>query len=388
MGLFYSNASFTLDNPINSDGEEFTMKKVLFALKNMHIGGVEKSLLSLLGTMSPNEYEVDILLLENSGGFLDQLPDWVNVIVYEPYASIKDAVNQPPLQVIRREMKMGNVSRATELLVGYSVSKLLGDTSYYYRLVFHGLPHLQKHYDVAVAYTSIIGYLSWLVMYHVSADRKIGWIHFDVSKLQMDYKLMLRLHRDMDRIFAVSQQAQEEFEKKFPVLAEKCELRYNVVDAVAIKKLAEEPVENIRKPGKLTIVTLGRLSAEKGQDIIPEAAEILRERGIRFCWYLIGDGKLREKILEDTHRRKLDDSVILLGTKKNPYPFLKQADMYVQTSVHEGYCITLAEALAMELPCVSTDFAGAREQLEGRENCKIVIRDARQLIAAIEKLLG
>lgn len=362
------------------------MRKILFALKNMNIGGVEKSLLSLLGTMSPKDYEVDVFLLENTGGFLDQLPDWVNVIVYEPYAAIREAVNQPPLQTIRKELQAGKVLRAAGLFGAYFTSKMMDDQSYYYRAVFRGLPDLQKHYDVAVAYTSIIGYLSWIVMHHISADKKIGWIHFDVSKLQMNFKLMLRLHREMDKIFIVSGQAKEEFEKMFPALAERCELRYNVCDAAAIKKLAEEPVENIRKPDKITIVTIGRLSAEKGQDIIPEVSEILREKGIRFCWYLIGDGKLRETLQEDIRNKELDDSIILLGTKKNPYPYLKQADLYVQTSVHEGYCITLAEALAMEIPCISTDFAGAREQLAGKKNCKVVDRNVQKLADAIEKI--
>lgn len=364
------------------------MKKVLFAVKNMNVGGVEKSLLSLLNTIDRSEYEVDLLLLEEYGGFMDAIPDWVNVIICKDYAAIKDEVNLPPVQVIKKHLHNGRFGRATKLMTAYAMTKATKDYRFYYKAVFSNVGRLPKHYDVAIAYTSIINYLTWFVDFHVDADEYIGWIHFDVSKIKPDGKMLLHLHRDMKKIYVVSQSALDAFTAMFPELKEKSELRYNVVDKKQILALAEEPAESIREPGVKTIVTLGRLTSEKGQDIVPEVAAKLKEAGVSFRWYLIGDGGLRKQIEEKTKELDVENEVILLGTKTNPYPYLKQADLYVQTSIHKGFCITLGEAKVFEMPIVSTEFAGAHEQLDKRQNCAVVERSEMALHNRILEMIG
>lgn len=364
------------------------MKKILFVVKNMNVGGVEKSLLSLLNTIDRKEYEVDVLLLEEYGGFMDAIPNWVNVIISKDYPLIKDEVNLPPLQVIKHYLKDCKIVRASKLLPAYILSKATGDYSFYYKAVFDGFQNLEKHYDIAVAYTSIINYLAWLVDYHVDADEYIGWVHFDVSKYPPDRTMLLNTHRQMKKIFIVSQSALDSFVQMFPELKEKCELRYNVVDRKQILRLSEERVECIKEPHVKTIVTLGRLTSEKGQDIVPEVAAKLKEAGVVFRWYLIGDGGLSKIIKEKSKALGVESEVILLGTKINPYPYLKQADLYVQTSIHEGYCITLAEAKVFGVPIVSTEFAGAHEQLDTREDCMVVARNANAIVDGVEKLLN
>lgn len=362
-------------------------KRVLFACKNMNIGGVEKSLLSLLNTLSPSEYDVDLLLLEDYGGFMEQIPSWVNVRFLNGYAAIRDEVNLPPAKVILHHLKKIHICRAFSLGIGYVLSKITGNTSHYFRAVFRKIPMLEDNYDVAISYTSIISYLTWYIVHHVKATYKVGWVHFDVSKLNYDSQFLELLHAPLDRIYIVSPQAYSSFVTAFPALKHKCEIKYNVIDAQMILELAKEPADYINSAGYSTIVTLGRLSPEKGQDIIPEIALRLKEHGVRFRWYLIGDGNLRGKLERDIQANHLEDEIILLGTKINPYPYLKQADLYVQTSIHEGFCITLAEAKAFDLPIVSTDCAGAHEQLDGRENCCVVERDVDALYQAISHTL-
>ena len=364
------------------------MKQILFAVKNMNIGGVEKSLLSLLNTIDRSEYAVDLLLLEDYGGFMDTIPNWVNVIICKDYASIKDEVNLPPVQVIKAHLQNGCIGRAAKLAAAYARTKLARDYSFYYKAVFSTVGRLPKHYDAAISYTSIISYLTWFVDYHVDADMYIGWIHFDVSKIALDEKMLLHLHQNMKKIYVVSQSAMDSFTEAFPELKEKCELRYNVIDKEQILALAEEPAETIREPGVKTIVTLGRLTSEKGQDIVPEVAAKLKEARIAFRWYLIGDGSLQNVIEEKALEYRVENEIVLLGTKANPYPYLKQADLYVQTSKHEGFCITLGEAKVFDLPIVSTDCAGAHEQLDGRGNCRVVKRNKEDLCAAIAETIG
>lgn len=237
----------------------------------MNIGGVEKSLLSLLNTIDREQYEVDLLLLEEYGGFMSEIPQWVNVIICKEYDTIKDAVNLPPLAVIKNHIQKKEFSKAGQLFWGYLLAKCTGHYKYYYQSVFRALPLLDKHYDVAIAYTSIIGYLTWLVNYHVNADQRVGWIHFDISKLAIDHRFMRFLHQDMERIYVVSQDALNAFTAEFPELKEKCELRYNVIDRDTILRLAEEPSECIREPG-INHYNLGPFICRKGTGHHPRSS--------------------------------------------------------------------------------------------------------------------
>ena len=364
------------------------MKKILFVSKNMDVGGVEKSLVSLLNSLYAKGYEIDLLLLENKGEFLKQIPSWVNVMTLAEYINIKHEVNDPPIKVIRRQIKQGHYISALFLLIAYGITKLFNNYKYYYKTVFKKVRKIDKEYDIAISYSSIINYISWFVCFHVRAKKKIGWIHFDIDKLNIDKKMLFYLHNKMDKIFVVSQEALNSFVKMFPQLENKCELRYNIIDTKTILEMSKEKVNDIYidKDEKM-IITLGRLTSEKGQDIIPDIALNLKEKGLKFKWYIIGDGNLKEQIFSRKCQLGLDDTIVLLGKRINPYPYLKQADIYVQTSIHEGFCITLAEAKVFGMPIISTKFAGAYEQLENRQDCKIVNRNLEEMTLAIEKLL-
>lgn len=366
--------------------EDSEMKKILFAVKNMNVGGVEKSLLSLLNTIDRSEYEVDLLLLEEYGGFMDAIPDWVNVLICKDYVDIQDEVNLPPIQVIKAHLQNHHIGRAAQLFLAYVMTKITKDTTHYYKAVFSTVDRLPKHYDIAVSYTSIISYLTWFVNNHVDADHYIGWIHFETDKIGFDSKFLLKLHQKMERIYVVSPSSLAIFTNLFPELKDKCEVRYNIVDREEILRLAEEPVESIRYEGSFTIVTTGRLTVQKNQAEIPEIVKKLAEKGYKLHWYLIGDGEIKKLIEENCRKYGVSEHIHFLGRKTNPYPYLKQADVYVQPSIYEGYCIALAEARVFDLPCVATSFSGSHEQLDGKENCFVVDLDNDEITNAIAEV--
>lgn len=359
------------------------MKKVLFVMKNMSVGGVEKSLLSLLDTLSPLEYEVDLLLLEDKGEFRNFIPSWVNVDILEDYQLIKSKVNENPKEVILSTLKRKEILDSVLLLIFYIISKIFKNFKYYYMIVFRNVKKREGKYDIAIAYSSLINYITWYVVFCVNAKKRIGWIHFDIEKINFDKRLFLYLHKKIDKIYVVSKQAYEVFCNAFPLLTEKAEIRYNIIDENCIRKLAEENIIKTNKENNLTIVTLGRLEIEKGQDIIPEIANSLRQKNIKFKWYIVGDGSLRTSIKNNIIKYGLTQEIELVGTVTNPYPYLKIADIYVQTSVHEGFCITLGEAKVFEPYIVSTNFTGAKDQLTGYDKCKIVHRNVDDISKAI-----
>ena len=146
------------------------------------------------------------------------------------------------------------------------------------------------------------------------------------------------------------------------------------------------PYVNIRD--RVIIVTVGRIVEQKGYDIAVEAARILRDSNIDFQWFFVGDGVSRneiEKLISEYH---LVDKIILTGAKDNPYVYMKNADIYVQTSRFEGYCLTLGEARILNKPIVSTNFDVVYNQLKNGENGLIVEMSGNAVAEGIQLLIN
>ncbi|MDY2609188.1 MAG: glycosyltransferase [Eubacteriales bacterium] len=359
------------------------MKKILFLLNNMNIGGTEKSFLNLLDMMSPEQYDVTLLLLEESGGFMDFIPSWVQVKTMPGYPAMRGEILEPPLRIVIQYLREHKIIRAICLAFYHVLFKITDDRTLYFRYVLKDKGRLEEAYDAAVAYAGPFDFLTVYVLYNVQAEKKFQWIHFDVRKIHFNTKMCRKLYPRFDRIITVSDDARKALLKEIPEISPKTITALNTVSTKQCRLLAdmghgfEDTYEGIR------IVTVGRLAQEKGQDIIPEVAAKLKTQQIRFKWYLVGDGKMKPEIEQKCIEYGVSDDVVFLGTTPNPYPYLKQADLYVQTSIHEGFCISLAEAKVFDLPIISTDCAGAHEQLDGLARCHIVKRLVPDICSAI-----
>lgn len=362
-------------------------KKVLFMLNDMNVGGTEKAFLNLVNTMSPEEYDVTLLLLRRWGGFMDAVPDWVKVETIEGYDRLKREIMDPPLPIVKDYLKQGKLWRGAGIAWTHLWFKLTGDRAPYYRFVLWGTQKKREPYDVAVAFAGPTDVISVYLQEHIEAPVKVQWIHFDIRKFQFNAETARRLYPKFQHVFVVSEEARQALLHVLPEIEGISRTVPNVISANLCRQQAEQGESFTDGYTGTRIVTLGRLSAEKGQDIIPEVAAELAAGGVDFRWYLIGDGKLRSVIEEKAAALGVTDRVVLLGTKTNPYPYLKDADLYVQTSVHEGFCITLGEAKVFGMPIVSTNCAGAHEQLDGRNNSRIVEREVQALLEAVEDLI-
>lgn len=189
-----------------------------------------------------------------------------------------------------------------------------------------------------------------------------------------------------DKIFCVSKDAQKKFIKYFPTLETKVDIFFNILNNTEIKAKSLECGFNDNFNG-IRIVTVGRLSEEKDQILIPKLVKRLVDDNFNIKWYCIGDGESRKEIENMIEQFNIHKELILLGTQSNPYPFIKNSDIYVQTSKHEGYCITLAEAKLLAKPIITTDFVGAREQIENGKNGIIVNFSEDELYESIKKLI-
>ena len=158
--------------------------------------------------------------------------------------------------------------------------------------------------------------------------------------------------------------------KVFPEFAGKMMTILDINNPEMIMDMSHQPCTLPDRNG-LTLVTVGRLVPQKGYDIATKAASLLKSRGMQFRWYVVGDGN-RQPIEEDIERYGISDCFTLLGAKENPYPYMKVADIYVQTSRYEGYCLTLAEARMLNTPCVTTNFDVVYAQMIDGENGLVV----------------
>ena len=361
------------------------MKKTLFMLPSMALGGTEKSLLNLLDTMDPDEHDVTLLLCRKEGALLGQVPQWVKVTEVPDYDSISFDLSVSPFILTVRYAKRVRLINACNLFFRHLWFRLTKDRTPFYRYVLRK-HHFEGQYDTAIAYLGPDDSLSAYVLNCISSSEKIQWIHFDVSKYLFHKESCKKLYREFDRINVVSEGAKDALLGILPELSSKTFVVHNVVSEKKCLELANSGQGFDDDYHGMRIITVGRLSEEKGQDIIPEIAHLLKEQGVDFRWYIIGEGFLEERIREESKKHSVEDCVILTGSKTNPYPYYKEADIYAQTSKHEGFGLTLAEAKVFHLGIVTTPCTGAAEQLNGVDHAYIINRNAKEFAEAIQKI--
>ena len=360
-------------------------KKLIFMAINMNVGGTEKALLNLISEIPEEEYEITILMLEKYGGFLDSIPEVVNLEYLKEYSQLKKLLNNPPKQIMKDYFKKGRLMKVLAHGFIHYLSKHFGERSLYFKFLLRRTAVLEKEYDVAVAYAGPMDFISYFVVNKIKAKKKIQWIHFDVSKIGFNRKFAAKYYKKFNSIFVVSREGATQLIKLLPSVKNKIEYFPNGLPSDLVKRSLEKGFEDDFKG--LRILTVGRLSKEKGQDLIISVMVRLRDEGYNVRWYCLGEGSSRKEYEEQINKNKLSESFILLGSNTNPYPFIRQCDVYVQPSRHEGYCITLSEAKRLCKPIVTTDFTGAKEQIIHEETGLIVPVNEVHLYKAVKKLL-
>ena len=362
-------------------------KKILFMVSSMNIGGVEKSLLSLLAVIPKEKYEITILTLDKKGGFLEYIPNNVKLIEAEWFKYIKPIIMDSPQNIIKRYIKNYEFLKILSFIYSYFKTKKTNDRYIYYKHVLKSIPECKEKYDVAIAYAGPTEIIDAYISHKVKAEKKIAWVHFDISKHKINKKLYNNLYERFNKIFAVSNECKKKLDEIIPAVRNKSEVLFNIVSEDLINEMSESYVDFDDNYKGIKIITVGRLSKEKGQDLAIKALAKLKKDRYDVKWYCIGEGNSRREFEQLIKEYNLENNFLLLGSTSNPYPYIKNADIYVQTSRHEGYCLTLAEAKVLNKPIVTTNFIGAYEQIKNNENGFIVSCNENDLADAIRNLI-
>ncbi|WP_053984379.1 glycosyltransferase [Niameybacter massiliensis] len=363
------------------------MKKVLFMVSSMNIGGVEKSLLSLLDTISPTEYDVTVLMLEKKGGFLDLMPKWVKVEEVQWFSQVKSILMEAPNKTVKKYLEKKEIIPCVEFIWSYYKTKLSNNRMIFHKQLLKSIPHYPQAFDIAIAYPGPTELIDCYILNKVEAPIKVQWIHFDLGQVSPNQKLYEQLFKEFNKVFVVSNEAKDKLLNLYRIDEKKVETFPNIVSDKLVHKLASEEIQLDPTYKGIKLLTVGRLAKEKGQDLAINALKRLKEEGYSVRWYCIGDGNAKaeyEQIIKAYH---LEEDFLLLGSKTNPYPYMNQADIYVQTSRHEGYCLTLAEARCLNKPIITTNFTGAKEQIKNGQTGMIIKGTEEALYEAVRYVI-
>ncbi|MES5893121.1 glycosyltransferase [Bacillus cereus group sp. RP43] len=347
-------------------------KNIIFMVINMNVGGTEKALLNMISEIPKDKYSITILMLEKYGGFFNSIPREVHIKYFEEYEEIKGILNEPPHIIFLNLLKEGEIIRGSRIMLLHLLTKFIKDRSLFFKYVLREYPVVEDEYDIAVAYAGPMDFISYFVINKIKAKRKFQWIHFDVTKIKFNQIFSDKLYKKFDHIFVVSNEAKYKLLSIIPSIKQKTEVCPNIISAKLIQNKAKEGKRFNDNFLGIRILTVGRLTNEKGQDLAIKVLARLINEGYKVKWYCVGEGGARKEYEKLIAEYGLERDFIMLGELTNPYGYMKTCDIYVQPSRYEGFCITLAEAKCLHKAIVTTNFTGAKEQIKNRETGMIV----------------
>lgn len=343
------------------------MKKIFIASHCMELGGAERSLLGILNSIDYKKYEVDLMLYRHTGELLKYIPEEVNLLPEDKQMSM---LAIPFSNVIKKGqfmMAYGRYKGKKKALeyekknANGKESMVMLDYSHKYTVPYVKKT-IDKMYDLAISFLTPHYY----VAEKINAKVKLAWMHTDYSNYLLDVKSELEMWGKYDHIASISPKCTEGFLKVFPKLKDKIIEISNVNAEKLIRQQAvEEDAKDMQtQDDEVCLCSIGRFAHAKNFDHIPAIARKIKEQGMKFKWYIIGYGGEEQLIREKIQEENMEDTVIILGKKANPYPYIKNCDIYVQPSRYEGKAVTVIEAQMLEKPVIITAFPSSFSQLE------------------------
>ena len=358
------------------------MKKVLFIQTAMTNGGIEQALINLLDVLPKEDLQITVALSYSTGAWQHRLPEYCRAVEIPMPEKARQQIKRGGAKAnIMHAMRRGNVFRAASI---FFKRKILKNMTAELSVNWNKLKPLEGEFDLAVCYTVHDPFLARYVIEKVSAKRKIAFVHNDFTTTGYAFSNCVGYDK-YDKYYAVSNVLKNELSAF--LCKNKIKVFYNIVPVKNILEKGNEVGDAYDGLDGIKLLTVGRLNYQKGIDIAIETMKYLKNDFKNAKWFVVGSGALFEELSAQTKSMGLEDCFIFLGQQDNPYKFIKQCDIYVQPSRHEGYCTTVNEARVLNKPIVATDVSGTREMLVDGENGLIVQAKPYEIYIAIKRLL-
>lgn len=360
---------------------------MLFVIDSLECAGAEKSLVTLLSLLNYSKYSVDLMLFGHGGELEKLVPNEVNILEPLKYTEFS---NMKLSEAIYYSIAKVNINLLiARMKYSMSIRKKKYSNAQKARVFWKSISNViennPKTYDIAISYAQ--GVPTFYVAEKIKAKKKYAWVNVSYRLEENDKVFQRKYYNLYDKIVAVSDSTKVVFAETFPEYSEQIEVIYDINNPKLISGMAgignsyEDDYDGLR------ILTIGRLAQQKGYDMALEACKMLKEKGHKFRWYVLGKGPLEKVIKDKIKEYNLIENFILLGVKANPYPYIKNADIYVQTSRFEGFGLAIAEARMLNIPIVTTKFDAVFNQMIDGENGLVVDMNGKAVYEGIVRLI-
>ncbi len=366
-------------------------KRVLVVINSMELGGAQKSLVSFLKSMKEQgfdaQYDMNLLIAKPVGLFMEQIPPYVHQLT-PPAELVWLGTERHDALLKRFPTLRGNIGKLRWMVSNKQrlLHKKLNEEQRIWKNWKPLIRPLQGHYDIAVSYMN--GFPSYFVMDKVSADRKILWIHNEYEKLRYDTEFDRSYYAAADGIITISEVCCDSFLRVFPAFANKISVLENITLASDVRANGEKKeAPEFERTDAVKILSVGRLCEQKQFELTVRAAKVLKERGLRFLWVIVGDGPDRAMLENKISQCDVSDCFLLVGLKDNPYSYMARCDVFVQTSRFEGKSMVLDEVKLFRKPIIITNYPSAADAISDGENGLICPMNAESIADAVERIV-
>ncbi len=333
-------------------------KKIIFVSQALWIGGIETALVNLINKLDYNKYEVTCLITENYLDMAERLTKNCRLIVADRHSLVtftKPYKFKKLYDILEEPQGATRFRRFLWYILNFLFKALENHLySIYIKEQMKG-----EGFDTAIIYSDRVAEITvkainakkFLMFYHHGAMRKEYHDRFGYKK--------------SEKIIAVSDNIAEKLKVYRKKYAKKIVTVNNVIDIDSIVEKSKEPIEEgLFSENNFNIVSCGRLSPVKGLGYTVEAiSKLVREGHTDINWYMVGGGPLEEKLREQISALEMEKHIFMLGMKNNPYPYMKNCDLFIQPSLFEGYSLSIMEAKILCTPILTT-YSAAGNQIE------------------------
>lgn len=343
------------------------MKKILIVTDSLNGGGAERVLYDILRNIDLNKYYIEIFLIYNEGLYKEKIKK-LGVNIEYLFDARKDLFSN----ILYRKFK----------------SMIIKILRYFYCKYPFLIKKLKnKNYDIEIAFLE--GYSTVLVANRKNDSKKISWVHIDLEKHKMISRKLERVsYHKMKQIICVSEDSKKSVLNLYPENKNKIEVIYNPIDKKNILEKSNEKIDFNFENNKINVITVGRLNQQKGYDILLQSHNRLIKKGLDYNLIILGEGGEKSSLEKYIRENVLENNTQLLGFKENPYPYLKQADIFVSSSRYEGYPLVLCEAVCLGKPIIATNCTGPKEILEnGKYGLMAEVENIEDLTEKMKELI-
>lgn len=368
------------------------MKKVLFVINTLGCAGAETALIELLKSLDEKEYELSLYVLMGQGEMIDKIPENVKLL-NDHYC--KDSVlskqgKQAMMKTVWRSFwENGNVfGKFAYIVRTFSAMRRTGKfqpDKILWRVISDGSPRFEETYDLAVAYLEDGS--TYYVADHVKAKKKAAFIHIDYENSGYTRGMDRNCFDKMDRIFTVSDEVKKHFLNVYPKYQDKVKVFHNIINQDEIRRKAEEETGFEDHFDGVRLLTVGRLTYQKAYDIAIDAMKLIKDRGYKVRWYILGEGSERPALEKKVKELGLEKEFLMPGAVSNPFPYYKQADIYVHATRFEGKSIAIQEAQTLGCAIIASDCNGNREQIVQEKDGLLCLLEPESIAEAVISLV-